>query len=361
MTDQGTVYEVNKGIDPALLAALNANGGGMFGNNNQLWPLLFLFGRGMGTWGGEGCGTACGTLARESITTPKDVASQLTAFQHWASDNAGHLQQAICGIDKSICCSTRDIMSAVNALTPQMYQSFATLTQGMDHGFSSAQLANCQSTAAIQHALCEGFAAASRQGCSETAAMSQVMNSGFAQVALEGCKNTALIDRDIESGIHKLEALNQSQYNLLAQQADRIALQESIQAQAQNNALNLQLLSNANAAAMAACDLKNQLAACCCDIKGTIKDDGQLTRSLINDQEVMRLRAQLADTKDALGNSNQSILIGEQINRAVGTIVHHLPQCPPPCCPPYPYYGGSGGVAVDVDVAQRQRQRQANG
>lgn len=337
MADTLPVYEshtTNQGIDPALLAALSGGNGGMFGGsgNNQLWPLLFLFGRGMGTWGGDGAGGAA--IARESIVTPKDVTAQLTAFQHWASDNASQLQQAICGIDKSICCSTRDVISAVNALTPQMYQSFSTLTAGMNSGFASAQLANCQSTAGIQHALCEGFAAASRQGCQDTAALTQTMSTGFAANALSSQRDTLETRNAIDHGLSKLEVANARDFTYLQTQADRLALQNSIQAQAQSNALNIQLLTNANAAAMAACDMKNQMAQCCCDLKSTIKDDGQLTRALINDQEVMRLRAQLADTKDALGNANQSILIGEQINRAVGTIIHHIPGCPVPASAP---------------------------
>jgi hypothetical protein len=331
MGEETTVHE-HHGIDPLLLAALggNNNGGGMFGGNNgnnSLWPLLFLFGRGMGTWGADG-GTACGSLARESLTTPKDVATQLTAFQHWASDNASQLQQAICGIDKSICCSTRDIMSSVNALTPQMYQSFSTLTAGMNSGFAQGQLANCQSTAAIQHALCEGFAAASRQNSQEVHQVQQQIATGFTANALSSQRDTLETRNALDQSIGRLEAQNNKEFGYLATQAERVALQNSIQSQAQNNALNLQLLTNANAAAMAACDMKNAMAACCCDIKGLIREDGQTTRALITDNELNALRAKLADTKDALGNANQSILIGQQIRDAVGTVLHHIPRGP---------------------------------
>lgn len=333
------VYEsnvVNKGIDPALLAALNANGGGMFGGggNNMIWPLLFLFGRGFGGWGGCGvdglggsaAGFAARTLASEATTTSKDVTSQLAGFQSWAAENSALLQQAINGIDKSLCCSTRDILGAVNALTPQMYQSFATMTQGMNQGFASQQLASCQSTAAIQHALCEGFAAASRQGCQQTSDLQHALNSGFSAVALAGSNHAHETQDKIEFNIHRLETLEMGNYNSLTAQADRIALQNSIQSQAQNNALNVQLLTNANASALAACEIKNQMATCCCEIKSAIHDDGALTRALITDNEMNNLRAKLADTKDALSNANQSILIGQQIQQAVGTIVQHMPN-----------------------------------
>lgn len=332
MASEETVHEyttVNKGIDPALLAALNGGNGGFFGGkggDNSLWPLLFLFGRGFGTWGaGDGCGRtdSCGTLLRESVTTPKDVAGQLTAFQHWASDNASQLQQAICGIDNSICCSTRDIVSAVNALTPQMYQSFATLTQGMNHGFASQQLASCQSTADIQRAMCEGFAAASRQGCDETNELQRTMATGFAANALSSQRDTLETRNALDHGIQRLEVQNSKEFGLLQTQAERVALQNSIQSQAQNNALNLQLLTNANAAAMAACDIKNQLAACCCDIKSAIKDDGQSTRALITDTTMNDLRAKLSDTKDALSNANQNVYLAQQIKEAMGTVIHH--------------------------------------
>lgn len=339
MGEETPVYEhnvVNKGIDPLLLAALGGGtGGGMFGGNNgnMLWPLLFLFGRGYGGWGGaygpdgaSGSAFAARTLASEATMTAKDVTNQLSSFQHWCCENSGLLQQAINGIDKSLCCSTRDIMSAVNALTPQMYQSFATLTQGMNSGFAAQQLCCCQSTAAIQHALCEGFAAASRQGCQETAAVTQALNSGFSAVALAQCDSAHDTQNKIDSGIHQLETLNMGNFNSLTAQADRIALQSNLQTQAQGNALNLSILTNANAAALAACEIKNQLAACCCELKSSIHDDGALTRALITDNEMNNLRAKLADTKDALSNANQSILIGQQIQSAVGTIVQHLPN-----------------------------------
>lgn len=341
MASEETIHEhttVNKGIDPALIAALNGGKGGLFGGrgDDSLWPLLFLFGRGFGSWG-CGDGGHCGGLG-DSVTTPKDVASQLTAFQHWASDNASQLQQAICGIDSSICCSTRDIMSAVNALTPQMYQSFATLTQGMNHGFASQQLASCQSTADIQRALCDGFAAASRQGCSETNELQRTMDTGFAANALSSQRDTLETRNALDHGLGRLETQNAKEFGFLQTQAERIALQNSIQSQAQNNALNLQLLTNANAAAMAACDIKNELASCCCEIKSTIKDDGQLTRALINDNTMNELRAKLSDAKDELSNANQNVYLAQQIKEAVGTAVRH---CAPGCHPHGPH--GSHG------------------
>jgi hypothetical protein len=48
----------------------------------------------------------------------------------------------------------------------------------------------------------------------------------------------------------------------------------------------------ANAAAISA-----QLAECCCQLKELIREDGDKTRSLINDLEVQRLRAQLVATQ----------------------------------------------------------------
>lgn len=360
---------VNKGIDPALLAALGAGGGGMFGggNQNMLWPLLFLFGRGFGGWGGAagwgdgvgvgGAGFAARAVAQEAITTSKDVATQLSNFQNWCCENSALLQQAINSVDKSICCSTRDILSAVNALTPQMYQSFATLTSGMNQGFATQQLANCQSTAAIQHALCEGFAAASRQACQETAALQHSISSGFAATQLDNCKNVLEMGNKIDQSAHQLETIALTNLNTLQAQADRIALQEQLASQAQTNALNAQIMANANATALGFCQTQNQLSACCCDIKSTIKDDGNLTRALINQQEMDRLRSKLEDTKDALSNANQSILLNQQLQAAVGTIIQHIPHYGP-YYGPFAGSGGGGGTTVDVDVTQRQRQRQ---
>lgn len=330
-------------------------------NSNMLWPLMFMFNRGFGGWGGGGgdcggggygrgygggyggygyapCGPSVVTCEPAAATTAKDVAQQMNAFQHWASENSSVIQQAINGVDKGVCHSTRDIIEAVNSLTPQMFQSFASLTQGMNTGFASQQLASCQSTADIKTALCDGFSAASRQGADETARLTQAMCNGFKDMELSNQRGTLELGNLAERGFHRVETQNLSDFAKVTAQADRIAMQNSLQAQAQNNALNLQLLANANTAAMAACDMKNQLAACCCEIKSTVTEDGQKTRALITDNEMASLRMKLSDTKDKLANSEQSILVSQQIQGAVGTILHHLPLCQPvtPPGPPGP-------------------------
>ena len=108
------------GVDPALAAMFSNRNDGLMGGG--LLPLLigaFLFsGRG-GLFGGNGA------VAAEAVTSSKDVMAQLNTFQTWASTNAAQLAQGIAGIDKSICCSSAQIIQAVNALTPQMYQQFS--------------------------------------------------------------------------------------------------------------------------------------------------------------------------------------------------------------------------------------------
>jgi len=64
-----------------------------------------------------------------------------------------------------------------------------------------------------------------------------------------------------------------------------------------------------------------QAAQCCCDIKGAIRTDGDLTRALINDLNVQSLTAQLNDAKAALSNANQTTTILNAIRRSENTTI----------------------------------------
>jgi hypothetical protein len=63
-----------------------------------------------------------------------------------------------------------------------------------------------------------------------------------------------------------------------------------------------QIISNLNA-------MSAQNAACCCDLKQAISNDGNATRALINDLNVQNLQGQLNDAKLQISNTNQTIAL----------------------------------------------------
>lgn len=75
----------------------------------------------------------------------------------------------------------------------------------------------------------------------------------------------------------------------------------SVQLEASKNAAAAALASATTTAAIRA-----DLAACCCEIKETIRNDGGLTRTLINDLNTTSLERQLSDAKNALAGQQQS-------------------------------------------------------
>lgn len=137
-----------KGTDP-LVAAMMAQSGGM-GGQNGLWPILLLLLLGRGGLGGLGTAGAATGLAEAStiasITSAKDAVTATNAAKDALMNN-------IDALSKQCCCSTGEILQAINALTPQMFQSFATLTQGMTAGFSAAAMQACQNQAATVAAI----------------------------------------------------------------------------------------------------------------------------------------------------------------------------------------------------------------
>lgn len=83
------------------------------------------------------------------------------------------------------------------------------------------------------------------------------------------------------------------------------------------NTLQASLTTSTNQIISQGTALASQLAECCCEIKQTVKDDGNATRALINDLNVQNLRDQLAAANGKVSNFEQNQYL-------VNTIVNHL-------------------------------------
>lgn len=255
------------GTDPMVAAALmrGGNDGLLGGGVNGLLPLLigaFLFGNGRNGLFGNTGGAGGDAVAAASITTSKDVMSQLNTFQSWAQTNAASLAQ-------QLCCSTASITAAVNALSPQMYQiasqqalalsqGFAGVERTMDSGFAAGALAQCQtqnlvgtSSADVKFATSQGFNAIAQQ-----------LAACCCENRLAVANQTALIER---------------------------------------SAAAIQVSAAANYAALA-----NQLNVQTCELKQATAASTAAILEKLNQQEMDALRSQLTDTKAALSNCQQT-------------------------------------------------------
>ena len=68
-----------------------------------------------------------------------------------------------------------------------------------------------------------------------------------------------------------------------------------------------------------------QNAACCCELKSTIRDDGDATRALINDLNVQNLQAQLSDAKTQNATLSQTITQKALLDAQTNVILQHIP------------------------------------
>lgn len=221
-----------KGIDPGLFAAMQ---GGGFGGLNSWLPLLLLTGFGRGGFGfGGGYGYGAGPVAAgvagglaeasaiASITSAKDAVTATNAAKDALTAN-------IDALSKQCCCSTAEIIQAINAITPQMFQQFATLTQGMHSGFSAAAMQACQNQAstiaAVNHAenilssQAERIAAANALGICQTQNLireehcltrSVVKDEADKTRALVGSIETDRLRADLNSAQAKVSQMEQT-------------------------------------------------------------------------------------------------------------------------------------------------------
>lgn len=273
------------GSNSALLTALaSKSNDGMLGGMTGLLPLLigaFLFGgrggRG-GLFGGDGVGGGGGdAVALASIMTPKDVSQQLTTFQSWAANNATQLATQICGIDKSICSSSRDIIAAVSALTPQMYQ-----------GFAAQAMQSCQQAAALEKSISGGFAQTNENLGDAINDTHVALERGIAASALAECQTQNLIN----TSSCDTRSSAATQFAALSRQLAECCCENRLAICNQN------ALIERNTA-----QLQNQINIQTCEIKQAISTDGQATRALIQANQLDELRQQLADAKTASVNA----------------------------------------------------------
>ena len=91
----------------------------------------------------------------------------------------------------------------------------------------------------------------------------------------------------------------------------------AMQIQNSTNQIIAQGTSNAAAVAQGFCQASRELATCCCEIKSLIVQDGNATRTLINDLNVQSLRDQLAAANGKVSNNEQNQYL-------LSTILTHL-------------------------------------
>lgn len=110
---------------------------------------------------------------------------------------------------------------------------------------------------------------------------------GRAGLTAERIGNQLSVQATNYSNLASVQATNN--YNMLTVQAEKIAAAAALDAQKYAAAAILD--STKNAAAIAA-----QLAECCCELREKITADGDMTRSLINNNTIQELRDRLAAT-----------------------------------------------------------------
>jgi len=121
------------------------------------------------------------------------------------------------------------------------------------------------------------------------------------------------LGRDLVTNIHQQDLTQLNSFNQLTTTTLQGFNSQAMQVQ---NATN-QII--AQGTAMAA-----QNAQCCCEIKQTIKDDGNATRALINDLNVQNLTAQLNDAKNQISNSSQTNALVAAMAQQTNVLLQHL-------------------------------------
>ena len=111
----------------------------------------------------------------------------------------------------------------------------------------------------------------------------------------------------------------------------------------QINGLNLSNLTSFQTVNGGINQLSRDMAECCCEIKSTIRDssdvtrsEGAATRALINDIQMSNLQTQLADAKAQVSNLQQTNTLIANNAAQTSTILSHI----------FPFFGVSGSAAA---------------
>ena len=200
----------NSSIDPALLVAMNQNGG--FGNGAMwMWPMFmwmmfpWLFGatgNGFGGWGANGAAGAAlgaGYLSNQlnenqstdtllqAINGRADAASQLAQLTH---ANVNQVESAISNIQSAIATVSGNIGLTGQQVISQILSGDAALSQQLCKCCCDNQLAIANQTAALQSQAASNFAATTLEAAKNQAATQLQMAQIESADQLAVCQQT---------------------------------------------------------------------------------------------------------------------------------------------------------------------------
>jgi len=129
------------------------------------------------------------------------------------------------------------------------------------------------------------------------------------------------LGRDVVTNIHNSDLNHLNSFNNLTTSMLQGFNTNAMQIQNSTNQIISQGTANAAAVAAGFCEISREMATCCCEIKQTVKDDGNATRALINDLNVQNLRDQLAAANNKVSNNEQNQYL-------LSTILTHVKPTP---------------------------------
>lgn len=251
LTLDGTAMPSMGGYGTGAGAGLGVGGGVLGGLLAGGLAGALLGGRGgLGGWGGNGYGN--GSPTASAVATDVVLNPAFQSIQHQIDSLSGQV-------------GTNTVLEAVRHIDDQV-AGYNTNTQNLIGNVATAQATSAFTTLQSINDLGRDVTAQSNQNAL------QQLNSfnNLTTTTLQGFNNSAM--------------------------------------QVQNSTNQIIAQGTANAAAVAAgfCNISKEMAECCCDIKQLIKDDGNLTRALINDNTIQALRDKNTELQVAVSNNAQN-------------------------------------------------------
>ncbi len=164
----------------------------------------------------------------------------------------------------------------------RMAEDFGQVKREAAEGFGSTKLFMAEAACKTDLLLEKGFWSGERQA-------SEIESRAL----LEAAKNEHLLEKEIRYTSAGLEKQADKYFAANQLQAQTLFNAASVEAAKYANAATLQAQTNASAAAA-------QLAACCCELKEKIGEEGQKTRDLMNQIEREREARALVDAKNEI-------------------------------------------------------------